>query len=46
VVDKVLRPFLAGVFLEDRLDTSGRFFHLLWRRPVEERVAASRVPGW
>ncbi|GAA1396828.1 NAD(P)/FAD-dependent oxidoreductase [Catellatospora coxensis] len=30
-VDRVLRPFLAGVFLEDRLDTSGRFFHLMWR---------------
>lgn len=30
-VDRVLRPFLSGVFLEDRLDTSGRFFHLLWR---------------
>jgi glycine/D-amino acid oxidase-like deaminating enzyme len=31
LVDRVLRPFLAGVFLEDRLDTSGRFFHLVWR---------------
>ncbi len=31
LVDRVLRPFLAGVFLEDRLETSGRFFHLLWR---------------
>ncbi|MEV0454096.1 NAD(P)/FAD-dependent oxidoreductase [Catellatospora methionotrophica] len=30
-VDRVLRPFLAGVFLEDRLATSGRFFHLMWR---------------
>jgi phytoene dehydrogenase-like protein len=25
------RPFLAGVFLEDELETSGRFFHLVWR---------------
>jgi len=39
VVDKVLRPFLAGVFLEDRLDTSGRFFHLLWRSFVRGGAA-------
>ena len=25
------RPFLAGVFLEDELETSARFFHLVWR---------------
>ena len=31
LVDRVLRPFLAGVFLEDELETSGRFFHLVWR---------------
>jgi phytoene dehydrogenase-like protein len=31
LVDRVLRPFFAGVFLEDRMDTSGRFFHLVWR---------------
>lgn len=31
VVAEVLRPFLAGVFLEDRLETSARFFHLVWR---------------
>lgn len=30
-VDRVLRPFLAGVLLEDRLTTSGRFFQLVWR---------------
>ncbi|MBB5867860.1 phytoene dehydrogenase-like protein [Allocatelliglobosispora scoriae] len=30
-IDRLMRPFLSGVFLEDRLDTSGRFFHLLWR---------------
>ncbi|MBV1856586.1 NAD(P)/FAD-dependent oxidoreductase [Catellatospora tritici] len=30
-VDRLVRPFLSGVFLEDRLDTSGRFFHLMWR---------------
>ncbi|MFD6180440.1 NAD(P)/FAD-dependent oxidoreductase [Streptomyces goshikiensis] len=31
VVDGFLRPFLAGVFLEDDLDTSSRMFHLTWR---------------
>ncbi|MEV7320875.1 NAD(P)/FAD-dependent oxidoreductase [Streptomyces sp. NPDC093970] len=30
-VERVLRPFLSGVFLEDELETSGRFFHLVWR---------------
>ncbi|MGY5036102.1 NAD(P)/FAD-dependent oxidoreductase [Streptomyces sp. 900116325] len=25
------RPFLSGVFLEDELETSSRFFHLVWR---------------
>ena len=31
VIDRFLRPFLSGVFLEDRLDTSSRFFDLVWR---------------
>ncbi|MGW7432259.1 NAD(P)/FAD-dependent oxidoreductase [Streptomyces sp. NPDC054861] len=31
VVDDLLRPFLAGVFLEEELETSARFFHLVWR---------------
>ena len=30
-VENVLRPFLSGVFLESELDTSSRFFHLVWR---------------
>ncbi|WP_327071093.1 NAD(P)/FAD-dependent oxidoreductase [Kitasatospora sp. NBC_01302] len=30
-VDQVLRPFLAGIFLEDALETSSRVFHLYWR---------------
>jgi hypothetical protein len=30
-VDEVLRPFLAGVFLDPRLDTPARLFHLIWR---------------
>lgn len=31
VIDRFFRPFLSGVFLEDRLDTSSRFFDLVWR---------------
>ncbi|MCH0564202.1 MULTISPECIES: NAD(P)/FAD-dependent oxidoreductase [unclassified Streptomyces] len=30
-VQRFFRPFLSGVFLEDELETSGRFFHLVWR---------------
>lgn len=30
-VERFFRPFLSGVFLEEDLATSGRFFHLLWR---------------
>ena len=28
---EVLRPFLAGVFLDPSLDTPARLFHLIWR---------------
>ncbi|MDI9884467.1 NAD(P)/FAD-dependent oxidoreductase [Streptomyces sp. HNM0645] len=31
VVDGLVRPFLAGVFLEDELRTTSRMFHLVWR---------------
>ncbi|MGW6061768.1 NAD(P)/FAD-dependent oxidoreductase [Streptomyces sp. NPDC055189] len=30
-VDNLLRPFLSGVFLESELETSARFFHLIYR---------------
>ncbi|CAO5156206.1 Phytoene dehydrogenase-like oxidoreductase [Frankia sp. AiPs1] len=30
-VDGVLAPVLRGIFLEERLATSARFFHLVWR---------------
>jgi phytoene dehydrogenase-like protein len=30
-VEQVLRPFLAGVFLDRDLATSSRMFHLIWR---------------
>ncbi len=29
--EEVLRPFLAGVFLDPALATAGRMFHLIWR---------------
>lgn len=31
VVERFFRPFLSGVFLEDDLTTSSRFFDLVWR---------------
>lgn len=31
LVETFFRPFLSGVFLEDDLETSSRFFHLVWR---------------
>lgn len=31
LVETFFRPFLSGVFLEDELETSSRFFHLIWR---------------
>jgi hypothetical protein len=31
VVDRFFRPFLSGVFLEEELETSSRFFDLVWR---------------
>jgi phytoene dehydrogenase-like protein len=31
IVERLFRPFLAGVFLEEDLGTSSRFFHLVWR---------------
>ncbi|MFZ3492994.1 NAD(P)/FAD-dependent oxidoreductase [Streptomyces sp. 5.8] len=34
LVETFFRPFLSGVFLEDGLETSSRFFHLIWRSMV------------
>ncbi|MDQ8705183.1 NAD(P)/FAD-dependent oxidoreductase [Streptomyces sp. LHD-70] len=31
VLEEFLHPFLAGVFLDDRLETSSRVFHMVWR---------------
>ncbi|SEN05108.1 Flavin containing amine oxidoreductase [Actinacidiphila rubida] len=47
LVETLFRPFLSGVFLEEELETSSRFFHLVWRSMLrgtlclpEEGVAA------
>lgn len=34
LTETFFRPFLSGVFLEDELETSGRFFHLVWRSMI------------
>ncbi|WP_328539862.1 NAD(P)/FAD-dependent oxidoreductase [Streptomyces sp. NBC_00344] len=31
LTEEFFRPFLSGVLLEDELETSSRFFHLVWR---------------
>ncbi len=56
MVEKMLRPFLAGVLLERELETSSRFFHLIWRsfargtlcvpRSAWARSRASWRPGY
>ncbi|WP_317446813.1 FAD-dependent oxidoreductase [Streptomyces collinus] len=33
-VERFFRPFLSGIFLEDELTTSSRFFPLVWRTMV------------
>ncbi|WP_326823240.1 NAD(P)/FAD-dependent oxidoreductase [Streptosporangium sp. NBC_01756] len=38
MIDKLFRPFLSGVLLERDLQTSSRFFHLLWRSFVRGTV--------
>jgi phytoene dehydrogenase-like protein len=38
MVEAFLRPFLAGVLLEDRLETSSRYLDLVWRSFVRGRV--------
>ena len=50
LVELMFRPFLAGVFLEDQLETSGRFFHLVWRSMLRGTLCLPRrgiqaVPG-
>ena len=36
------RPFLSGVFLEEELETSARFFHLVWRSMLRGTLCLPR----
>ena len=42
LIEGLFRPFLAGVFLEDQLETSGRFFHLVWRSMLRGTLCLPR----
>ncbi|HEY2287430.1 MAG TPA: FAD-dependent oxidoreductase, partial [Streptosporangiaceae bacterium] len=42
LTDRLFRPFLAGVFLEDELETSSRFFHLVWRSMLRGSLTLPR----
>jgi glycine/D-amino acid oxidase-like deaminating enzyme len=42
LVELLFRPFLAGVFLEDQLETSGRFFQLIWRSMLRGTLCLPR----
>jgi phytoene dehydrogenase-like protein len=42
LIELLFRPFLAGVFLEDQLQTSGRFFHLVWRSMLRGTLTLPR----
>jgi phytoene dehydrogenase-like protein len=42
LTELLFRPFLAGVFLEDQLETSSRFFHLVWRSMLRGTLCLPR----
>ena len=42
LIERLFRPFLAGVFLEDELETSSRFFHLVWRSMLRGTLCLPR----
>ncbi|HUK68396.1 MAG TPA: NAD(P)/FAD-dependent oxidoreductase [Streptosporangiaceae bacterium] len=42
LIEQFFRPFLAGVFLEDELETSSRFFHLVWRSMLRGTLCLPR----
>jgi len=42
LIELFFRPFLAGVFLEAELQTSGRFFHLVWRSMLRGTLTLPR----
>ncbi|MER5352168.1 NAD(P)/FAD-dependent oxidoreductase [Kitasatospora sp. NPDC002551] len=41
-LDTLLAPFLAGIFLEEGLETSSRMFHLVWRSLVRGSLCLPR----
>ncbi len=42
LIERLFRPFLAGVFLEDELETSSRFFHLVRRSMLRGSLCLPR----
>jgi phytoene dehydrogenase-like protein len=42
LIERMFRPFLSGVFLEDDLETSSRFFHLVWRSMLRGSLCLPR----
>lgn len=42
LVERFFRPFLSGIFLEDTLETSSRFFHLVWRSMLRGTLCLPR----
>ncbi|MEO3829800.1 NAD(P)/FAD-dependent oxidoreductase [Actinomadura sp. B10D3] len=38
MIDRLMRPFLSGVLLERDLETSSRYFHLIWRSFVRGTI--------
>ena len=42
MIELMFRPFLAGVFLEEDLVTSSRFFHLVWRSMLRGTLCLPR----
>jgi protoporphyrinogen oxidase len=42
LIERLFRPFLSGVFLEDELETSSRFFHLVWRSMLRGSLCLPR----
>ncbi len=43
LIERLFRPFLSGIFLEDDLDTSSRFFHLVWRSMLRGSLCLPRT---
>jgi phytoene dehydrogenase-like protein len=43
LIERLFRPFLSGIFLEDDLDTSSRFFHLVWRSMLRGTLCLPRA---